>query len=176
MATTESPIVFLRIGWMTRYDGLGRNDEIRGGGKFVAERGYGHEIFNFRRSGGMVYGFVQTPGARFNDPLGPGINIQRIAHPAAMTRSLASSLCGSRRRLAEGPRSLDGTKTRLSIADGSPCLSDPSAPTRTRSSATTLRRPSKMRPCSRLTSALSACHRGAAGWVKRTSGTLTTVS
>lgn len=56
------PMVFLRVGWMNRYQGIAETgDTIARGGAYVDERGFGHEIFNFKPFGGMVYGYVQPP-------------------------------------------------------------------------------------------------------------------
>src|SRR5437773_9055157 len=76
--TYSVPMVFLRIGWMNRYRGKTKNDEITGGGAFVRERGYGHEIFNFQPFKGKVYGYVQPPGTGYNQASGPGININYL--------------------------------------------------------------------------------------------------
>lgn len=64
-------IVFFRIGWMDKYQGL-EEDEISSGGSFVEKEGYGHEIFNFKSYNGKMYGYVKPPGAT--------INIDRIAN------------------------------------------------------------------------------------------------
>lgn len=57
------PMIFLNTAWMERYKGLLGNDrEIRGGGSYVEEYGYGHEIFNFKKIGGKVYGYAQPSG------------------------------------------------------------------------------------------------------------------
>lgn len=71
-------MIFLRIGWMTRYQGQTANDHITGGGAFVVEHGYGHEIFNFQPFEGQLFGYVQPPGSGHNQPAGPGININRL--------------------------------------------------------------------------------------------------
>ena len=56
-------MVFLNTAWMERYEGLLGNDkEIHGGGSYVEEYGYGHEIFNFKKIGGKVYGYAQPRG------------------------------------------------------------------------------------------------------------------
>jgi hypothetical protein len=54
----QLPMVFLRVGWMERYQGLS-GDTITGGGKYVQKTGYGHEMFNFRPFRGKVYGYVR---------------------------------------------------------------------------------------------------------------------
>ena len=44
-------MIFLNTAWMERYEGLLGNDkEIHGGGSYVEEYGYGHEIFNFKKN------------------------------------------------------------------------------------------------------------------------------
>lgn len=53
------PMVLLRVGWMDHYRGLTPGDRIIGGGSFVAENEYGHEMFNFLPFSGRVYGYVQ---------------------------------------------------------------------------------------------------------------------
>jgi len=71
-------MIFLRVGWMDRYQGLGSGDTITGGGSHVAEYGYGHEIFNFRPWDGRVYGYVQPPGAAHNTESDRTVNITRL--------------------------------------------------------------------------------------------------
>lgn len=67
---TLKPMIFLNTAWMERYEGLAGNDkEIHGGGSYVNEYGYGHEIFNFKKIEGKVYGYAQPGG--FN-------NLQRL--------------------------------------------------------------------------------------------------
>ena len=72
------PMIFLRIGWMNRYQGQTASDQITGGGAYVEEHGYGHEIFNFKPSDGQVFGYVQPPGTAYNGETGSGINIARL--------------------------------------------------------------------------------------------------
>jgi hypothetical protein len=55
-------MVFLRVGWMNRYQGIIGGDTITSGGAYVTEHGYGHEIFNFKPFQQAVYGYVQPPG------------------------------------------------------------------------------------------------------------------
>lgn len=52
-------ILFCNIGWMERYDGIGR-DSIKGGGSYNNEF-IGLEICNFSNIDGHVYGYVQPP-------------------------------------------------------------------------------------------------------------------
>jgi hypothetical protein len=72
------PMIFLRIGWMNRYRGKTVNDQITGGGAFVREHGFGHEIVNFKPFKGKMYGYVQPPGTGYNQAAGPGINIRSL--------------------------------------------------------------------------------------------------
>lgn len=75
-------MIFLRVGWMNRYRGQTGNDHIAGGGAFVEEHGYGHEIYNFEPFEGKVYGYVQPPRSGYNQPHGPGIKIERLGGSA----------------------------------------------------------------------------------------------
>jgi 5-methylcytosine-specific restriction endonuclease McrA len=70
-------IVFFNTGWMKNYKGLPpeSDDFIVNGGKFVEEYGYGHEIYNFRKEKGQIYGFVET---KSNGGVRNSIHIERI--------------------------------------------------------------------------------------------------
>jgi len=57
--TIQRKLIFLNVGWMGRYEGL-NGDTIQGGGSFVREQGYGHEIFNFLPWQGKMYGYAET--------------------------------------------------------------------------------------------------------------------
>jgi hypothetical protein len=70
-------MLFLRVGWMNRYRGLS-GDQITGGGEFVNEHGYGHEIFNFKPFHQSVYGYVQPVRGGINQAGGATINISRL--------------------------------------------------------------------------------------------------
>lgn len=74
----EVPMIFLRIGWMERYQGFVRGDAITGGGSFVHDMGYGHEILNFAAFQGRVYGYVQPPGGGHNLAGRAKIHVDRI--------------------------------------------------------------------------------------------------
>jgi len=87
------PMVFLRVGWMDRYQGT-ISDPITGGGAYVAEHNYGHEIFNFQPFQGVMYGYVQPSGsnaqinltrlgAAVNDTLISGVLIVWVATPSS---------------------------------------------------------------------------------------------
>ena len=67
-------MIFLNTAWMERYEGLSGNDtEIHGGGSYVEEYGYGHEIYNFQKTSGKVYGYAQPGGLN---------NLQRLGASA----------------------------------------------------------------------------------------------
>lgn len=59
-------VIFCNVGWMERYQGLRRGDQIVGGGSYVKEEGRGHEICNFAPSGNVLFGYVQPPGAQID--------------------------------------------------------------------------------------------------------------
>lgn len=72
------PTIFLRIGWMEHYKGIVEGDSISGGGAFVAEKGYGHEIFNFSPYGGSVYGYAQPPRGGHNQAGLARIRVEKL--------------------------------------------------------------------------------------------------
>src|SRR5947208_14062528 len=53
-------IIFLNIGWMSRYAGV-RGDPISAGQKYLARHGYAHEMLRFRPYEGKVYGTAPVP-------------------------------------------------------------------------------------------------------------------
>ncbi|HVK18913.1 MAG TPA: DUF3883 domain-containing protein [Fimbriiglobus sp.] len=57
-------MVFLRVARMDRYQGVTGGDTMSGGGSFVADHGFGHEMFNYQPFQGTMYGYVQPPGGR----------------------------------------------------------------------------------------------------------------
>lgn len=59
--SVNKEIIFLNIGWMENYQGNDGVDKIEGGGSYVQENKFGHEVYNFLPHDGFVYGFVQTP-------------------------------------------------------------------------------------------------------------------
>lgn len=70
--------VIFRTGWMSDYRGVTSNDQIHGGGSFVDDQGFGHEIFNFDKTEGYVYGYVQTPGRWPSAKQPPQIKIENL--------------------------------------------------------------------------------------------------
>jgi hypothetical protein len=60
-----TPMILFRIAWMTRYQGLVSGDTPAGGGAYVAEHGFGHEIFNFQPFQGRMDGYG-PPGGKIN--------------------------------------------------------------------------------------------------------------
>jgi hypothetical protein len=65
-------VFFMNVGWMTAYQGL-KGDTITGGGEYVKEHGFGHEIFNFMPYQGQCYGY----GRAAND----SIALERLGAP-----------------------------------------------------------------------------------------------
>ncbi len=70
-------LLFLNIGWMKYYKGM-TNDSIEGGGSFVQEHGYGHEMFNFLPNGEYLYGYVQPKGSVHIERLGASMQDESI--------------------------------------------------------------------------------------------------
>jgi len=56
-------VVFINLTEMDKYDGP--EDYLKGGGGFVEQNGYGHEIFNFRNDNGKCYGYA-PPWSKIN--------------------------------------------------------------------------------------------------------------
>lgn len=56
-------IIIFNVGWMRYYRGL-EEDEIKRGGAYIREHGYGGEIYNFLPFNGFMYGYVQPPGRK----------------------------------------------------------------------------------------------------------------
>jgi len=53
----ENPLLVLRIGYMDRYDGPGY---IRGGGSYITDNGVGGEVYNFKPSRGVCFGYAMS--------------------------------------------------------------------------------------------------------------------
>ncbi|WP_217355323.1 HNH endonuclease [Aphanizomenon sp. UHCC 0183] len=68
--------VFFNIGWMKHYQGITTDDDIEGGGEFIDDNKYGHEIFNFQAFNDYMYGYVQPGGT--GNYLDRKINIDRL--------------------------------------------------------------------------------------------------
>jgi Domain of unknown function (DUF3883) len=68
-------VLFARIGWMKRYKGKQADDERPIGGGKYNETGSGHELFNFLRLGGKVFGYFQPQMQPKN---------RRKAHPSSI--------------------------------------------------------------------------------------------
>jgi hypothetical protein len=66
------------IGWMEHYKGISEHDTIIGGGEYVNENGYGHEILNFKEYHGCVYGYVAATKVPNNGKEYRTIRIQRL--------------------------------------------------------------------------------------------------
>lgn len=68
-------MVFFNTGWMERYEG----GSIYGGGSYIAENGYGHEIYNFKRINNKVYGYAQPMGFNNLERLGAKKGVDSIS-------------------------------------------------------------------------------------------------
>ena len=77
MPIMEPKMIFFRIGWMQNYSGLNQQDQITGGGGFIDENQFGHEIFNFQPYENNYFGYVQPVGTG-NDYLNRSIYIPRL--------------------------------------------------------------------------------------------------
>jgi hypothetical protein len=49
-------VVFINLTEMDEYNGLEAN--LKGGGAFIKQKGYGHEVFNFKNDSGKCYGYT----------------------------------------------------------------------------------------------------------------------
>jgi 5-methylcytosine-specific restriction protein A len=58
--TQMQKLLFLNVGWMSKYQGLNR-DTITGGGAYISSHGFGHELLNFKPFRGRMYGFGRVP-------------------------------------------------------------------------------------------------------------------
>ena len=61
MVGLTMPITVFRVCRMKYYNGR-NGDECIGGGEYIAQHGFGGEIFNFRPFEGYMFGYVQPPG------------------------------------------------------------------------------------------------------------------
>jgi hypothetical protein len=78
-----APVVFARIGWMTRYDGPATDDPRPQGGGSYTRREIGNEVFTFQPLDGIVYGYIQVPGG------GRAIDLSRIIGSGVRSRSIS---------------------------------------------------------------------------------------
>ena len=74
----DTPMVFFRVGWMDRYRGITTNDKITGGGAYIKEHGYGHEILNYKPFQGNLYGWVMPGRSQATGDLAK-VNLKRIS-------------------------------------------------------------------------------------------------
>jgi hypothetical protein len=68
----HNKMLFLNVGWMTRYQGPSLDDPTIGGFGFLADRTHGHECYNFTDQAGFLFG---------NHPSGSGTNLQKLGAP-----------------------------------------------------------------------------------------------
>lgn len=62
------PLLFCNVGWMNKYNGIS-GDSIERGGKYN-QHSIGHEVCNFTKNKGFVFGYVQ--------PVGDSIKIEKL--------------------------------------------------------------------------------------------------
>lgn len=58
-------VIFINLTEMDEYNGLEAN--LKGGGAFIEQNGYGHEVYNFKNDGGKCYGYT-PPWGKINLP------------------------------------------------------------------------------------------------------------
>lgn len=73
-STTETPLVFINIGWMVNYAGPAQNDPTIGNFGHLKTHSIGHEAWNFRPLRGRVYGYI---------PRNARIQLERLGSPRA---------------------------------------------------------------------------------------------
>lgn len=80
-------ILFAKVGWMKRYDGLD-GDNIKGGGSYIDKHNIGWEIYNFSDENGIYYGYVTYQGcidihknfnAKLNNNFVDNVNVVWVA-------------------------------------------------------------------------------------------------
>jgi hypothetical protein len=69
-------MVFLRTAWMKHYNGVTEDDKPVNGGRYIAENGFGGEVYNFRPVVGKHYGYAQVSRSG-------RINLERIDRGAS---------------------------------------------------------------------------------------------
>lgn len=74
-----NPMLFFNTAWMDFYEGINEGTEIHGGGSYVEEYGYGHEIYNFKNIKGRVYGYAQPNGRNNLERLGANKDAESIS-------------------------------------------------------------------------------------------------
>ena len=62
------PLLFCNVGWMNKYNGIA-GDSIERGGEYN-QHSIGHEVCNFTKNQGLVFGYVQ--------PVGDSIKIEKL--------------------------------------------------------------------------------------------------
>lgn len=72
-------MLFFNTAWMDFYEGINDDTEIHGGGSYVEEYGYGHEIYNFKKIRGKVYGYAQPNGRNNLERLGANKDAESLS-------------------------------------------------------------------------------------------------
>lgn len=92
-------MVFLNSGWMTSYDGIA-DDDIKNGGAYIKEHGFGGEVYNFRNDNGNVYGYAQMRSNK--------LNIDRVSNNKINNDYIKNVTCVFVARHPEGGRKIVG--------------------------------------------------------------------
>lgn len=72
------PIIFLRIAWMSDYQGVTELDIPKGAGKYIQQNKDGGEVFNFSKNKGNYFGYVRIPKGR-------NLDLTRLGVPRGKT-------------------------------------------------------------------------------------------
>lgn len=59
-------VLFCNVGWMTYYNGITEDDQIKYGGTYVERTRHGVEQHNFMYHNGNYYGFVNMGSTRID--------------------------------------------------------------------------------------------------------------
>ena len=74
----NQPIVFLRIAWMSNYQGVTLKDIPKGAGSYVTINEDGGEVYNFTKNNGYYYGYARIQ-------MGRNINLTNLGAPKHAT-------------------------------------------------------------------------------------------
>lgn len=92
----KPPLLFCNIGWMEWYQGLSREDTIRGGGAYVEASETGREVCNFATFGDELYGYVKPPGEQIQiERLGAGRSEDHVAGVTVVWTATAPEHAGT---------------------------------------------------------------------------------
>jgi hypothetical protein len=78
MRQIKQPIIFLRVAWMDKYQGVNDKDIPKGAGSYVTEHEDGGEVYNFKKINGNYYGYARVQKGR-------NINLSNLGAPKGST-------------------------------------------------------------------------------------------